>query len=78
MLRFRNLDLDPSLPVTTWGVEGILTALERGNVADWGRLLNALDHDGDPGFREDLRQALDCADPDLPILQLFHLYFLNS
>ncbi|WP_216699725.1 helix-turn-helix transcriptional regulator [Arthrobacter sp. H5] len=46
MLKFRNLDMSPEAPVEQWGFEGLLTALERGNIEHWRRVSRALD--GDP------------------------------
>jgi DNA-binding transcriptional regulator YiaG len=37
-LTFRNLTTDPASPVTEWPTEAVLTALERGSLADWQRL----------------------------------------
>jgi len=37
-LTFRNVDLSPTDPVSTWPVEAIQTALERGGLSDWRRL----------------------------------------
>lgn len=37
-LAFRNLDVDPSAPVSEWPTEAVQTALERGDLADWHRL----------------------------------------
>ena len=42
-LSFRNLDVAPSDPVSKWPQEGIQTALERGGLADWRRLGDAID-----------------------------------
>lgn len=44
-LTFRNLDVDPSAPVEQWGFEGLLTAIDRGEVGDWGRIAAAVAHD---------------------------------
>ena len=71
VLKFRNLDVDPAQPVAEWGVEGILSALERGSAADWGRILNAVEHDTTGVVRRQLDEAVECADPDLGVLALF-------
>ncbi|MBL6633660.1 MAG: XRE family transcriptional regulator [Thermoleophilia bacterium] len=34
-LAFRNVDVSPADPVTTWPYEALVTAMERGLVADW-------------------------------------------
>jgi DNA-binding transcriptional regulator YiaG len=41
-LTFRNVDLSPADPVSTWPVEAIQTALERGGLSDWRRLARAV------------------------------------
>ncbi len=38
MALFRNLSTSPDDPVTTWPVEAVQTALERGDLDDWRRL----------------------------------------
>ena len=38
MLKFRNIDVSPNDPVEKWGVEGILSAFERGSVSDWRKI----------------------------------------
>jgi DNA-binding transcriptional regulator YiaG len=37
-LKFRNITASPDDPVDTWPFEGILAAVERGNLPDWRRL----------------------------------------
>lgn len=44
-LAFRNIDVDPDAPVTEWPTEGVLTALERGGLAHWRRLVVAIQED---------------------------------
>lgn len=41
-LTFRNIDLSPADPVSTWPVEAIQAALERGGLSDWRRLAKAV------------------------------------
>jgi DNA-binding transcriptional regulator YiaG len=48
-LRFRNLTVSPSDPVEQWPTEAVRTALERGDLADWHRLVVAIR--GDPWGR---------------------------
>lgn len=76
-LKFRNLNVTPSDPVTSWGVEGLLTAIDRGSLSHWRQiaeavsadpwgplaveLLQALDLAEDRGVSETLRRALDHA-----------------
>ena len=38
-LKFRNLAITPDAPVTQWPAEAVQTALERGDLADWHRLV---------------------------------------
>jgi hypothetical protein len=59
MVKFRNLSIDSSAPVSKWGAEGILTALERGNIKDWARIYRALLKDKNKVVRKNLTQALD-------------------
>lgn len=37
-LAFRNLDITPQAPVAEWGFEGLLSAIDRGDLADWERI----------------------------------------
>lgn len=41
-LRFRNLDVSPDAPVEEWGFEGILAAVDRGELSDWRRVAAAV------------------------------------
>ena len=38
-LAFRNLDVTPESPVSSWPTEAVLTAIERGGLSDWRRLV---------------------------------------
>lgn len=38
-LTFRNIDVDPDSPVSSWPTEAVLTAIERGGLSDWRRLV---------------------------------------
>lgn len=76
-VRFRNLAVSPADPVEDWGVEGLLTAVDRGSLPDWrkiaenicadpwgpvaGDLLQALDLAEDLGVAETLRRAVERA-----------------
>jgi DNA-binding transcriptional regulator YiaG len=42
-LAFRNLAITPEAPVSQWPAEAVLTALERGDLADWHRLVVEID-----------------------------------
>jgi len=41
-LAFRNVDASPTDPVSEWPLEALQTALERGGLADWQRLAEAI------------------------------------
>ena len=38
-LAFRNLTITPDAPVSLWPTEAVQTALERGDLADWHRII---------------------------------------
>jgi hypothetical protein len=38
-LAFRNLAITPDAPVSEWPTEAVQTALERGDLADWHRIV---------------------------------------
>jgi DNA-binding transcriptional regulator YiaG len=42
-LAFRNLAVTPDTPVSQWPTEAVQTALERGDLADWHRLVVEID-----------------------------------
>lgn len=44
-LEFRNVDASPTDPVETWPLEAVVTVLERGGLADWRRLAEAIRRD---------------------------------
>lgn len=39
VLAFRNLTITPDAPVSQWPTEGVQIALERGDLADWHRIV---------------------------------------
>lgn len=41
-LAFRNIDVSPDDPVEVWGFEGLLAAVDRGDVTDWQRVMGAV------------------------------------
>lgn len=41
-LAFRNVDVSPEDPVSEWPLEAVQTALERGGLSDWRRLVAAV------------------------------------
>lgn len=62
MLKFRNLDVTPDDPVELWGVEGILTAIERGGLVDIRRVARAARRDPFGEVAADLEQAVELTD----------------
>jgi DNA-binding transcriptional regulator YiaG len=38
-LAFRNIDIDPGSAVSSWPAEAVQTAIERGGLSDWRRLV---------------------------------------
>lgn len=38
-LRFRNVDADPDDDVSTWPYEALVTAIDRGSLPDWRRVI---------------------------------------
>jgi len=43
-VRFRNLDFDTTRPMDEWPAEAIETVIDRGSLADWRALANAIRH----------------------------------
>ncbi len=41
-LAFRNLDVTPDAPPEEWGFEGLLAAVDRGDLTDWRRIAAAV------------------------------------
>lgn len=62
MLRFRNLEVSPGDPVETWGVEGILAAIDRGGIAEWRRISRAVRDQPRGEVAADLEEALGLAE----------------
>ena len=65
MVNFRNIDVAPDAPVAEWGSEGMLCALERGDLADWQRLYAACADESAASLRQTLSQVLaivECGD----------------
>ncbi|MGH3949720.1 MAG: helix-turn-helix domain-containing protein [Pseudonocardiaceae bacterium] len=44
-LAFRNLTISPDAPVSSWPTEAVQTALERGDLGDWRRIVAELRQD---------------------------------
>ena len=62
-LKFRNLGVDPSAPVSSWPDEGIQAALERGSLSDYRRIAAEIRSDpwGDVARR--VERVLSYTDP---------------
>lgn len=41
-LRFRNVDADPDDEVSTWPYEALVTAIDRGSLPDWRRVIEEI------------------------------------
>lgn len=65
MLKFRNITATPDDPVEDWGVEGILTAIERGYLQHWRRIVRAALADPFGPVADNLLQA--ASETDSPI-----------
>ncbi|WP_166354462.1 helix-turn-helix domain-containing protein [Phytoactinopolyspora limicola] len=61
-LKFRNLNVSPDDPVEMWGVEGILAAIDRGDLTDWRRIAGRVVKDPHGEVAQDLAEALDMAE----------------
>jgi len=57
-LLFRNVDADVADPVECWPVEAIATALERGGLRHWSRIVKAISDDPWGPLARDVEQAL--------------------
>jgi DNA-binding transcriptional regulator YiaG len=44
-LAFRNLEISPDAPVSSWPTEAVQTALERGDLEHWRRIVAEVNHD---------------------------------
>ena len=62
-LKFRNLDVSPKAPVREWPTEAVLTALERGSLRDWRRLIRVLDDEPWGEVARKVEQALGISRP---------------
>jgi hypothetical protein len=61
-MAFRNIEARPSEPVDTWGVEGILAAIDRGGSGQWRQIAVAVRVDPYGEVAKDLEQALALAE----------------
>ena len=69
MLKFRNLDIDPDAPVDQWGVEGLLAAVERGDIRDWHRIAEAVTANPRGKVAAELKEVLVATEnPAMPAL----------
>jgi hypothetical protein len=59
VLRFRNIEVSPDASVGDWGFEGILCALERGDLPDWQRIYAACKGDPSGAITQTVSEALD-------------------
>lgn len=66
-LQFRNLIVTPDDPVAEWGVEGILTALERGGAEDWRKIAFAVAADPSGDTALDFEEAASIAEGGGPV-----------
>jgi DNA-binding transcriptional regulator YiaG len=64
-LKFRNLTVTPADPVSTWGVEGLATALERGGIVHLQRIARRVRADPTGDVAADLEQAVALTDTPL-------------
>lgn len=64
MLRFRNIDASPADPVSSWGIEGLSTALERGYLPHWQRIARVVRDDPYGAVADQLETALTMVEPN--------------
>lgn len=68
-LKFRNLNVSPQDPVEHWGFEGLLAAVERGDINDWRRIAQALLEDPRGKVAAELEDVAEAAEnPAIPSL----------
>lgn len=68
-LTFRNLTVSPEDPVERWGFEGLLAAVERGDINHWHRIAEALARDPRGKVAVELAEVSDAAEnPAIPSL----------
>lgn len=61
-LKFRNLDISPEEPVSRWGFEGLLAAVDRGSLGDWRKVMAEISRAPWGETAETLGQVLDAAE----------------
>jgi len=69
-MKFRNIDVTPDDPVDTWGVEGMLIALERGDIFQWRRIAATVQDNPCGAAALDLEEALAQAQSPGPVALL--------
>lgn len=62
MLRFRNVEVSVDAPVEEWGFEGLLAAVDRGDVGDWRKITAAVAEDPYGPVTEVLFEVLELAE----------------
>lgn len=65
-MRFRNSALDPSAAVEEWGYDNVLTAVDRGGLGDWRRLIAAVRRAPYGAVARQLEVATQMAAPEAP------------
>jgi hypothetical protein len=58
-MNFKNVNACSDDPVESWGFEGVLAVLQRGDLKDWHKLYVALRNDRQGRLRETAEVALD-------------------
>ena len=56
-LKFRNVDAKPSDDPLTWPFDAVITAVDRGYVSDWRRMVRAAEKD--PDFKDAIWDACE-------------------
>jgi DNA-binding transcriptional regulator YiaG len=62
-LAFRNLTITPDAPVPEWPTEAVQAALERGDLADWHRIVAAIQADPWGRTARQLEEVLNHSHP---------------
>lgn len=62
-LSFRNVEGEPSDPVSSWPYEALVTAIERGTVTDWARISAEIAREPWGEVARQVEEYLEYADP---------------
>ena len=62
-LAFRNLDITPDAPVSSWPTEAVQAALERGDLAHWRRIVAEVNQDPWGRIARQLEEVLSHSRP---------------